>query len=318
MSIPADSYPGQIGGFGEGAIPIVLEKKIRHVVVGDEDVLPAVIVVIEGDDTQAVAGLRSHTGRFADVCEGAVAVVVVERGCLPVVHVGVAIAAHPRALVAAVVIGFRRPVDVIGDHKVQTSVVVVVEPGRAGGPPPFVLHSCLFTDVGKCAVPIVVVKNATVVTQDHQVGKSVIVVVTDRHPHPEKPLGTHAPAFGDVGKRAISVVAVEGRPQRLPRFVSLCRRAVHHVKIEESVLVVVDPAASSAHGFDQVFLRGRCIVVPELNPCGARNIHESHLTGLGGKRKAKGAGRKADKRQPSQHGQPLSCLSSRDLVHQSP
>src|SRR5262249_2996825 len=107
------------------------------------------------------AGLRTDPGRFADVCEGAVAVVVIQRGRLPVVDVRMAIAAHARALVTAVVIGFRRPVHIIGDHQVQTGVVIVVEPGRAGGPAPQVLHAGFLAYVGKGAVPIIVVENAT-------------------------------------------------------------------------------------------------------------------------------------------------------------
>ncbi len=89
--------PADVSHFAKGAIAIVVKQKIRHVIVRDENVLPAVVVVIEGHHSQAVSAFRSHSRGLADVGESAVAVVVIERRGLAVEIVGMAIAPHARA-----------------------------------------------------------------------------------------------------------------------------------------------------------------------------------------------------------------------------
>ena len=60
LAIAADGDASLVSHFRERAIAIVVEEKIRHVVVGDENVLPAVVVVIKGDYAQAVAALSAQ------------------------------------------------------------------------------------------------------------------------------------------------------------------------------------------------------------------------------------------------------------------
>ena len=140
-------------------------------IVGDEDVLPSVIVVVERDDAQPVAALRADAGRFADIGESAVAVVVIERWRLAVEIVGMAIAAHARAAVATIEVALRRPVDVVGDDEIESAVIVVIEPRGARCPPSRVLHACLRGHIGEGAVAIVVIEDAAAVAEDEQVRK---------------------------------------------------------------------------------------------------------------------------------------------------
>ena len=54
-----------------------MEQIIRHVVVGDKNVLPPVVVIVKGDHTQPVSGLDSQSGALAHIAKSTVAVVVI-------------------------------------------------------------------------------------------------------------------------------------------------------------------------------------------------------------------------------------------------
>ena len=56
LSVAADGDPGQISNLAKRSIAIVLKQKIRHVIVGDEDVLPTVVIVVECDHAESIPG----------------------------------------------------------------------------------------------------------------------------------------------------------------------------------------------------------------------------------------------------------------------
>src|ERR1019366_8908138 len=115
-AIFAYGYAGFVGHLGEGAVAVVVEQRVRQRIVGDEDVLPAVVVVVERDD--------GETGRLADIGKSPVAIVVVEHWGFAVVIVRVAIATYSRTLAAAIIVAFRRPIHVVGHYQVEKAVVV--------------------------------------------------------------------------------------------------------------------------------------------------------------------------------------------------
>ena len=57
LAIAADCDASQIAYFAKCPVTIVVEQRVRHVIIGNKDVLPAIIVVIEGDDAESVAGV---------------------------------------------------------------------------------------------------------------------------------------------------------------------------------------------------------------------------------------------------------------------
>src|SRR5579884_1035208 len=59
-AVGADSDPGEITDLLKRSVMLVMEKEVGHGVIGDEDVLPAVLVVIKRHHTQTVAGFQSH------------------------------------------------------------------------------------------------------------------------------------------------------------------------------------------------------------------------------------------------------------------
>src|SRR4029077_12214231 len=99
-----------------------------------------------------------------------------------------AVAAHAGSPIATVKVMFGRPVDVIGDDEVESSVVVVIEPRSARSPPAEILHTRPCADIGEGTIAIVVVEDGTAVAEHEQVRKAVVVVVTHGHSHSEKTL----------------------------------------------------------------------------------------------------------------------------------
>ena len=65
---------------GERAVVVVAEQQVVGGVAGDVDIGPAIAVEISSDRGEAIARLhRGDAGFFADIGEGAVAVVVIEK-----------------------------------------------------------------------------------------------------------------------------------------------------------------------------------------------------------------------------------------------
>src|SRR5690348_16948551 len=65
------------------------------------------------------------------------------------------------------------------------------------------------------------------------------------------------------------------------RRVNLCRGSVDEIKIEQTVLVVVDPRAAGPHGLDQVLLRTGRVVVNKGDSGRTSDVGEGNATLLG-------------------------------------
>src|SRR5499426_1666756 len=171
--------------FAEAPVVIVTEEKVRVGVIGDEDVLPAVVVEVKCDNAQTAAGMRPDLGSFSDIGEGAVAVVSVKRRLLPAKLIGVAVSPVPRLLVAAPDVVIRRPCHVIGDREIEFAVPVIIEPGGARRPFAFVRDAGPLGNIREGSVAVVMVEDRTVVTEYHQIWVTVIVVISHGDAHPE-------------------------------------------------------------------------------------------------------------------------------------
>ena len=60
LTVTADRHSCEIGNFSESSVAIVVKQRIGHVIVGDKNVLPAVVVVVEGDNAQSIRAFQSH------------------------------------------------------------------------------------------------------------------------------------------------------------------------------------------------------------------------------------------------------------------
>src|SRR5579864_1840736 len=120
-----------------------------------------------------------------------------------------AVGSIARAMLAAVKIIFRRPLDVIGDHQIQPAIPVVIKPPGASGPSALVGHPGLGGDIGESAVAIVVVQDGAAVAGDVNVRVAVVVVVADGHALAVMSFAADPGFLCYVGERTIAVVMVE-------------------------------------------------------------------------------------------------------------
>ena len=139
----------------------------------------------------------------------------------------------------------------------------------------------------KVPSPVVVVEGVAVVVGDVEVGEAVVVVVADRRPHAVAVLRhpREARLLRDVGERAVGASGGRGGSRSEgPTCRAASRghgilepRAVREEDVQPPVLVVVEEGDASAHGLDQVFVRGRRAVVLEVDPDRRRDLGELHL-----------------------------------------
>src|SRR5208337_1886020 len=75
LPVRAHRDAGKISHLAKSSVAVVVKQIVGHVVVGDEDVLPAVVVVVERHNAQAVARFQPNSGGLADVGECAITVI---------------------------------------------------------------------------------------------------------------------------------------------------------------------------------------------------------------------------------------------------
>ena len=221
------------------------------VAVDEEQIRPAVVVEIEKRDAPAeVLRVEPESRGKGFIVEGAVAIVVVERGGI---------------------------VGEIGFEQIEFAVTVVVGNGRAhaGLLAPVVVESGAGDDgnVAERAVVIVVVKNAgRAVARDINVRPAVVVVIKSGNAERVVPVGLIDAGFGgDIFESAVAKIVIKDifRPRQATRAAHH-RHAFPHAggplagsgrggqieidvvgdeQIELAVAVVVDKSAPGAPGF---------------------------------------------------------------------
>src|SRR5580692_422336 len=293
LAVDAHGYSRRISDLAKSAVAIVAEQEVRHGVVGDENVLPAVVIVIEGDYAEAVARFLPESGAVASVGESAIAVVMVQGWRLAMINVRMAITPQSGTFAAAVEIVFRRPVDVVGNHQVQFAVVVVIEPRGAGTPLADVSYSGLRCHVGKCAIPVVVIEDASSVAEHEEVRESVVVVVADRDAHTKQAFSTNPGAFRNIAKGAVAVVLIQGAPQWPPRGIQARGGPIRKIDIRQTILVVIDPPTTRTHRFNQILFNRSRIVMNKRKARRTCDIGESNQGRAWDARETAGAGRQA-------------------------
>ena len=98
---------------------------------------------------------------------------------------------------------------------------------------------------------------------DQDVGKSVVVVVADRHAHAVH-FDVESGARGHVGERAVAVVVIKAQ-RGAALFVAGPVRAVDQQNVLPAVAIVVQKGAAGAESFRQKFSAEGSAVVLELN-----------------------------------------------------
>ena len=241
---------------------LVMVNVVDHVIVGHENIDPAIPVEIGGTHPHGPAVMVVDSHRFGDVFKGTIAQVVIEPVQLPV------IGHRPRKSVRCVkvpVLGII--VDIVPHIKVQVPVVVIVQPHRPHTAfVPF--HARLPADVPEGAVAIVEVEHIGPVIGHIDIGIAVVVEVPHGHPH-AVPRISDASLPGNIFKGAVLPVPVKPvyrislRPFPFAQVFGV--GAAAHIKIKVTVLVIIEKNGSAAHRFHQVVQ----VVVPD----GVLEIH---------------------------------------------
>ena len=178
----AERHAGLETQLGEGAVAVVAIELVRLRVVGDEDVGPAVLIVIEQRDAERLRRHVEEAGLGGDVVEGAVAFVAIEPRRAAAIGLRRAVALR-LAVDAAEDIALRRPLHVVADQQIEAAVLVVVEPHRrrAERAPP--AEPGLGRDVGEFATAEIAKEAAAADRGEEHVGGPVVVVIAGGDAH---------------------------------------------------------------------------------------------------------------------------------------
>src|SRR6266403_817688 len=105
---------------------------------------------------------------------------------------------------------FEVPLQISHDHQIQPAIAIEVHPGGAGGPSS-AGDTSLGRDIGERTVAVIVIKLVPAIRRHVEIFKTVVVIVSDGNPHPVT-YSLHTRLFGDVLKRAVSLLMVEPVP----------------------------------------------------------------------------------------------------------
>ena len=177
----------------------------------------AIIINVRGHHAEAFTQAFQDAGFFADVGEMPASVVPVqvawhgvEHSWNAVVDLRFGAAFHfPAVRIGAAAALQARVIDELRHEQIQFPVIVVVEPHRAGGPS-WRVDAALYSDIGECAMAVVVVQNAFPIPGEQHILVAVAVIVGNRHAHSEK-VHFQTGLSADVGESAVTIVAVKRR-----------------------------------------------------------------------------------------------------------
>ena len=116
----------------ESAVLFIQVELVRLRVVGDQDVGPSIIVVIENGDAKTLGRWIVESGFLRGIFEFAIAEVVPEARRRSLIRFWRAVGLV-RAIERAIKIGLLGPLHIVGDDEIEFAVAIVIDPGRAGG-----------------------------------------------------------------------------------------------------------------------------------------------------------------------------------------
>ena len=230
-------------------------------VVGDEEVGPAVLVVVEQRDAERLRARVEDAARGGDVLEGAVAAVAEQPAGVAAVRLGRAVGLL-LAVEAAEDVVLGRPLDVVADEEIEQAVAIEVDPHRRRAERRAAVEAARARDVHERALAGVAEQAVLADAGDEEVGEAVVVEVADRDAHAVQ-LDVEAGGARDVGERAVAVVAIEAQRRALP-LVPGPVHAVDEQDVLPAVGVVVEERAAGAERLGQQLAAVGAAVVAEL------------------------------------------------------
>ena len=262
FAFAAEGDSGLDGGIFEGAVALVAVKLVGLSVVGDEQIGPAVAVLVEQGDAERFRTAVEDSAGGGDIFERAVAAIVKQPAGCSAIRFGRAVGLV-FAVEAAEDVGFGRPLHVVADEQIEQAVAIVVEPQRGGAEALALAEAGGVGDVDERALAGVAEESVLADAGDEDVGKAVVVVVADGHAHAVE-FDIETGAGGYVGEGAVAVVAVE--PKRGAGFlVSGPVGTIDQKNVLPAVAIVVEKGAAGAESFGQELSAEGSAVVLEVD-----------------------------------------------------
>src|SRR3984885_681846 len=259
-------------GILERTVALVAIKFIGLRIVGDQQVGPSAASVVEHCDPQRLRTAVENAAGGRDVLKSSVAAIVKQPAGLAAIRLGCAIRLV-LAVEAAEHIAPRRPLHVVADKQIEQAIAIVVEPQSRGAESLTLAESTGNGRVQKRSFASVPKQTVLAYTGDEDVGKAVVVVITDSYAHAVE-FNVETGARGHVSERAVAVVVIEPESRAL-RFVVgrivICGfvagpvHAVDQQNVLPAVTVVVKERAARAQGLGEKFTAVSSAVVLEVN-----------------------------------------------------
>ena len=204
--------PGHDTLLGKRTVPTVVKQQAGGGVASDKDVGPAVVVVVAGEDGEAVVTLGGgDAGRFRNIGK-LTAIVAQQRHALARQPAGPAGDGQtlPDTLVFRARLGRVGGVEleIVGEEQVEVAVPIIVEEGAARGPAPLRLRGQHRGLVAKRAIALIVQQGIRPPIGNDEVQAAVVVIVPGAGAL-AKTGGRNLSLLGDVGELQLSEIAVE-------------------------------------------------------------------------------------------------------------
>ena len=173
---------------------------------------------------------------------------------------------------AAEYIVFRRPFDIVANEKIEPAIAVVIDPQRRSAEAFALAQSASVGYIYKCSLSGIAEETVLPDAGDQNVGKSVVVVVSDCYAHAIE-FNIQSSARGHVCERAVAVVVIKTQ-RGMPLFVAGPVPAVDEQDVLPAVAVVVKKSTTGAQSFGQKLAAIRSAVMLKLNAGLLGDIHE--------------------------------------------
>ena len=167
---------------GEGAVAPVDPQLVLLLIVGDEDVDPAVVVEVRRRHPERRPELVGDAGLRRRVDERAVAAIAIQPVRLGAIHLGGTIV-RGAGPVEARDVGVQIETQVVADEEVEPAVAVVVEKRGRHPPPVGIVRAALFRHVRERPVAVVPEHPVPLESGQIEVDPAIVVDVAGRDAH---------------------------------------------------------------------------------------------------------------------------------------
>ena len=270
---PGEGHPGEQADFVESAVVLVMVEVCIEPIVGDEQVGPAIVIVVSSAHRKILAFGLVDPCRRRHVGESTISIVVVENVGTAFVDGGRTIRADVDEITVARAILVQG--DIATDVKIEEAIAIVIEECgsamkesaglRAG-------DARLVGRVGESTISVVVVQNVATVLGDVEIGKAVVVVVSPNTAEAKACTG-NASFFRDLSEAPVAVVAVKRIAHGDAPAVKIA--AIDEVNVLEAVTVEICHAETGTKHFADYRDAVIATVMDELDA--SRRGHSSKL-----------------------------------------